>query len=556
MKSRRKHYALLIAAAMTLGGIGAPAQADIFGWARDAFKAANAAVAKYAENTANNARDAARNTAGAVARGDFDAAANEMVNLYVGWGAIGPFRDTLQDQVNAVAPEQVKKYTTIAANLHKQMEEGSAKYRAATYMSLYQTYKRDGLEAYRRMSTGDFDFSEYYRYSFLYAVATADWSNPKAIGASAERISHDQLVAYSWYASHKVGGAASGVAKNEVGLTDEAVEKGFRDLVVMLKDNPDMGAVGALVAVEYMKAAKTAQCKANSFYCSQPGQRICGSPSEQQTISVRNKTGAPLFVKVHLRANESQCENHVCDIGGTLQPEQSRMCVVFGKREEAKTQIYVQAWNPLGSATTFEPHPVQNEFPPIMPVDGGNPALQVTFNKAVGNSIDLVRKDNGRLCMDAGDLHPCSAMNVPQLRVGKWSEPPTKSAPPTWRDDHGQAICAARDRPGVGRAFQDGNGTWYCGFGFNDQEIYYNYLKTQFDFLHVDPGTVRWVGGAGDARSIRSPNGFPVCRANPGNGHMEFGWVNDNGGKTRSQCVLGWGGRSPSFDSFETLVPR
>ncbi len=29
---------------------------------------------------------------------------------------------------------------------------------------------------------------------------------------------------------------------------------------------------------------------------------------------------------------------------------------------------------------------------------------------------------------------------------------------------------------------------------------------------------------------------------------MEFGWVNNN------QCVLGWGGRSPSFPQYETLV--
>lgn len=565
---KQSRMAILTIAALAVGWLSTAARAGLFDWAYDGWKAANDAVARYAENTVDNARNAARSTAGAVARGDFDAVASEMVNLYVGWQAMNPFRDTLLDQINAVAPDQVRKYTTSATTLYKKMEEGQSSLRAKTYMNLYQTYKNDGITAYQRMSTGNFDFSEYYRYSFYYAVATADWSNPQAIGASAERIGRDQWAAYSWYSAHTWQGAAIGTMKNEVGLTDESIEKGLRDLVAMLKDNPDMGAVGALAAVEYMKAAKLAQCKVNSEYCTQSGQRICGKPSEQHTISLHNKTNAPLLAKVHVRADQSHCENHVCDMNGVLPVGGNKSCVVFGQWDTNKVQVYVQAWGPGGSSPTFTPLANQDQFPPITPEDGGYPALQWNFNKSAGNSIDLSYRNNS-LCMDAGNQHVCGNFQY-KPNLDQWvSQPPQD----TIRDARGQLMCAPKDMPGVGRAFRSGGGIgavmgggpvgWSCQFGSGGSERTYT---SNFVFLRVNPNNVLWKtpsqGGAGNIGDAVVRSQFsevmsytqytPVCRANPGGGwqHMEFGWVYEN------KCVLGWGGRSPSFPQYETLFER
>ncbi len=535
----------LVIAALAAGGVSTTTRAGLFDFGYDGWKAANAAVARYAENTVDNARSAAQNTVGAVARGDFDAVASEMVNLYVGWQAMDPFRDALLKQVNAVAPEQVRKYTTTAAAIHKQMEDGGRNLRAQTYMNLYKTYKQDGVMAYQRMSTGNFDFSEYYRYSFYYAVATADWSNPQAIGASAERIGRDQWAAYSWYSAHTVKGAAIGTMKNEIGLTDEAIEKGLRELIAMQKENPGMGAVGALAAVEYMKAAKLAQCKVNGEYCSQPGQRICGKPSEQHTISLRNKTNEPLLAKVHVRADQSQCENHVCDINGTLQPGVSKSCVVFGQWDTNKVQVYVQAWDPRGISQAFKPHPDQKEFPPIRPKEG-NPTLQARFNKSAGNSVDLNFAGN-ELCMDAGNQHVCAVSGYKFMpNRDQWlNQPPTD----TIRDARGQLACAPTNRDGVGRAFQDNNKTWYCQFGNGGHEHTYT---RDFVFLKIDPRKAQWKPGSQPSAVKSFTQDTPVCRTNPGGGwpHMEFGWVNNN------QCVLGWGGRSPSSQQYETLVAQ
>ena len=119
----------------------------------------------------------------------------------------------------------------------------------------------------------------------------------------------------------------------------------------------------------------------------------------------------------------------------------------------------------------------------------------------------------------------------------------------TIKDARGQLACSAGDRDGVGRAFQDKNGTWYCQFGNGGRELTY---KDNFVFLKADPKAVEWVQGP-SPRAVKAPTQIApgVCRANPGGGwpHKEFGWLYTWG------CVLGWGGQSPSHGDYETLVP-
>jgi|GEM_PF-5066163 len=512
---------------------------------RDGFKWANDAVAKFAENTYANAVNSARNTVNAVARGDFDGAASELILLSVGPSALGPFHDTLVDQVKAVAPPQIRKYVDGANQVVHQIDDGGRNAKAQVYKNLYNTYKNDGNALWDRVRSGNLDFSEYYKYSFYYAVATADWSNPDAAVKSAEQIGRNQWAAYSWYSSHTWKGATIGYARGEVGLTDQAIEAGAKAILLELKNNPDLGAVGVLSATSFMKAAKEAQCRANKDYCTRPDQRICGKPSEQQTMSLHNKTGQPILVKVHVVSTQTHCQNHACDMSGVLQPGENKSCVVFGKNQDDTVQVYVQAWDPRGSNPGFQPHPLQNEFPPILPEDG-YPAFQATFNKAAGNSIDIRYGYKGTLGMDCGNQHiegsdPQDRAKLPYTWGGN---PPANAV----RDDRGQLICSPRDRDGVGRAFRGNDGRWYCQFGNNGQEHTYS---SNFDYLQVDPGAVQWKGGA-DPNAIKSPQGFLVCRTNPGGGwrFMEFGWVYAYG------CVIGWGGRSPSFQSFEILAPK
>ena len=371
---------------------------------RDGFKWANDAVAKFAENTYGNAVNSARNVVGAVARGDFDGAASELILLTVGPGALGPFHDTLVDQLKAVSPVQVSRYIDGANQVVHKIDDGGRNAKAQVYKNLYNTYKNDGNALWDRVRSGNIDFSEYYRYCFFYAVATADWSNPDAAAKSAERIARDQWSAYSWYSSHTLKGATIGYARGEVGLTDQAIEAGAKALLLEIKNNPDLGAVGVLIAANFIQAGKEAQCHANKDYCIHPSQRICGKPSEQQTMSLHNKTNQPLLVKVHVVSTQSHCQNHACDMSGVLQPGDNKSCVVFGKREDNTVQVYVQAWDPRGSNPKFQPHPLQNEFPPILPEDGF-PAFQATFNKAAGNSIDIRYGRSGKLCMDCGNQH-------------------------------------------------------------------------------------------------------------------------------------------------------
>lgn len=147
--------------------------------------------------------------------------------------------------------------------------------------------------------------------------------------------------------------------------------------------------------------------------------------------------------------------------------------------------------------------------------------------------------------MDCGSQHTAGCYRF-EPNPNLWaSQPPAV----TIRDARRQLACAPKDRPGVGRAFQDANKTWHCQFGHDGREHDYT---NNFVFLSVDPKAVEWKQGP-DGRAVGSllPDA-PVCRANPGGGwpHMEFGWI------YREGCVLGWGGRSPSIPQYETLILR
>lgn len=498
-------------------------------WFKEGWAFASAAVAKYSENTYNNAVSAASNTVDAATRGDFDAVASEVVKLSVGPAALGPFRDTVLNQVNAVAPQQIKKYTETATDIMRKIDDGGKNLKGQVYMNLYKRYKNDGDTLYKRLRSGNTDFSEYYRYSLYYALATADWGHP---AASAERIARDQWAAYSWYSAHTVKGATIGTVRNEVGLTDAAIEEGLRKLVNDQAANPNLGAVGVLIATEFVRIAKEAQCRADPVYCAQPGQRICGAPTEQHTVSVGNKTNGSIWVNMHVVSTQSHCQNHVCDISGELQPGERKACAVFGRRDVEQVQINVKAYRP--GAPTDNP---------------GVPLLYTSFNKAAGNSIDILYS-GGKLCLDCGNEHVCG--NQPDWfqflpNPSHWANQPPAN---TIRDARGQFVCAAMDRPGIGRVFQDNNKQWICQFGHDGREHSYT---SNFAFLSIDPSTVDWKRGM-TPRMIRSTaQGNPaICRTNPGGGwsHMEFGWVH------RDQCVLGWGGRSPSFSAYETLFAR
>ncbi len=496
---------------------------------------------KYVVNPAETAAKSAADAASFAATYNYDGVADEVIQAMVARSSLQPFITVLESRL---IPDEIRTYTSGAGSVLKVMDDEIGTFKTTTFKSLYTTYKNDLAAAAKAGSAGD--FSAFYRYILIYGIASADWSNPNAAKASALAIARDQYAVYQWYSSHTLKGAAIGTASNkagQAGLTNEAIASGVKGIASEFQANKgqgNTGMLGALIAAQFASVAREAQCAVNPFYCAQPGQRLCGAASEQHTISLHNKTNAPLNAWVHVRANDSHCENHVCDLSGPLEPGKDKMCAVYGQWDTNKVEIYVQAWDPRGSNPRFQPHPLQNEFPPVVLVKDGNPAFQAKFNKSTRNSIDIGYDANGELCIDCG--YPTFTQ-----KPFEWAgQPPTD----TIRDARGQLACAPVDRPGVGRAFQDGNKTWYCEFGHDGKEHRYT---SNFRFLKVTPMNAKWVVGPNPRTvgSFKTP-ATPVCRANPGAGrewlHMEFGWV------YREGCVLGWGGRSPTIPQYETLV--
>lgn len=398
--------------AALLGIASQPVMADVISdFFASTWKKASEAVAAYAENTYNNARSAASSVATKTQNGDFDGVADEIIKLSVGMHAMQPFRDTLLDQVNEVAKRGgIGNYTQQAIAFEKSMETTANAGRAQIYKNLYNTYKGDGKAIYDNVKSGNLDFSEYYKYSLYYAVAHSDWSNPNAAAQSAEQIGRDQYAAYSWYQSHFAKGATIGYVRQEVGLTDQAIEDGVKELLAEAKRG-QTGPLGALIATEFFRAGKSSQCSTegdyernpNGYYCNyrHMDKRICGNPNEQHTVSLQNKAPVPVRVNVHVVSTQSHCQNNVCDLNGILQPGQGKGCAVFGRSDAGQVQIYVQAWDPRGTTRFFLPDP---RFLATSPADGV-PYIKQMFDKAAGNKIELRFGRNGELCMDAGNVH-------------------------------------------------------------------------------------------------------------------------------------------------------
>lgn len=361
----------------------------------DRFKAATEAVARYAENTVSNARQNALRAADAALSGDWDGVAREVIPLSVGPSALEPFRETMISQLNGMAPGQIKKFRAVAAkNLEVYWESNPQRAKAYGYLQYEYSYRvpkdkytatENGRYIAVELRSRQLSFSDYSWHSLNSAMTQADWSSPDAAAKSAVQIARDQWAAYSWYTLLTVGGgeAIGEGPPAKLGLTDQHIERGAADLVHRLKDNPDIGPVGALLGVEFMRAGKEAQCQTNGDYCPKPFQRICGNPRELHTMSLRNRTDKPIIVAMHVHADESHCENHDCDMTGLLAPGESRMCAVFGQWDAAKIHVRARA----SSSSIL------------------SPAFDTRFSKADGSSAELRFGRNGQLCMDVGNIH-------------------------------------------------------------------------------------------------------------------------------------------------------
>lgn len=238
--------ALLLALCLTMTFFSTPSQSACLPWNKCFYEGAF----DYFKQMA----DSAASIGNAAVHGDIDGVANGVINQLTN---AGPFRDAMFSMITDIAPGQVGQYVRVANDLRAKVEQEANGMRAQTYRNLYATYKNDASTLATRLKEGNMDFSEYYRYSFYYAVATSDWSSPEAMKASAIRIAEDQYAAYSWYSAHTVKGAAIGTARDRVGLSDEAIKDGVRRLAEEVKSNKELGKMGAIILAHFAKVAVT-----------------------------------------------------------------------------------------------------------------------------------------------------------------------------------------------------------------------------------------------------------------------------------------------------------
>lgn len=244
----KKSRLLLQALCLSLTMFSAPSQGACLPW--------NSCFYPGALDFFKQMADSAGSVGNAAVRGDIDAVANGVIDQLTN---AGPFGNAMFAMVADIAPGQVGQYVRVANDLRARVEQEANGLRAQTYRNLYATYKNDASTLISKLKEGNLSFSEYYRYNFYYAVATADWSNPDAMKASATRIAEDQYAAYSWYSSHTLKGAAIGTARNRVGLTDEAIKQGVRELAEEIKANKDLGKMGAIILAHFATVASTAR---------------------------------------------------------------------------------------------------------------------------------------------------------------------------------------------------------------------------------------------------------------------------------------------------------
>ena len=157
------------------------------------------------------------------------------------------------DRLVKVTPAQFQGITARAAKAAVEIDDHDKSIRARTYRNLYEAYKTDLDEAYRRVKEKDFDFSEYYRYIAIYDIAQQDWKKDPA--GAAHRVGADRYKAYAYFSKHTLKGAATNAARDEFGLTNEAIEKGIAEFADDLK-NLDLGVTGVAILTEFMRAGR------------------------------------------------------------------------------------------------------------------------------------------------------------------------------------------------------------------------------------------------------------------------------------------------------------
>lgn len=265
--------------------------------------------------------------------------------------------------------------------------------------------------------------------------------------------------------------------------------------------------------------------------------------ANRHTINVKNLSGEKWRVTMNVQLASPPCVTYTnnvyktgcsCQVEGVLLPGETKSCSAHGLPSDQKNQAFIHLVAYLA--------------------DTNYKVFDIKFDQAAGDHVELYMGPNGKATLDCGNIHYSAYVFKFELNPAEWVvQPPTN----TIRDARGQLACAARDLPGIGRAFQDNNKTWYCQFGQGGQQREIRWLvgdqPGQFYFLNINPAVVEWKPGT-TTRAVRSitPTNPVVCRTNPGGGwpHQEFGWV------YQDRCVLGWGGQSPAFPQYETLNYR
>lgn len=239
---------LLLALFISMSMFAPPASAACWPWNKCFYNDASAFFKQMA--------DSATSIGNAAMRGDIDGVASGVISNLANAGA---FSDVMFSKITDIAPGQVGQYVRVAGDIRNRIEREANGMRAQAYQNLYRTFKNDATVLTNKLKDRDFDFSEYYRYNFYYAVATSDWSNPTAMKASAKRIAEDQYAAYSWYQAHTWKGAAIGTVRNRVGLTDDAIINGVSGLAKEIKANKDLGTMGAVILAHFASVASAAR---------------------------------------------------------------------------------------------------------------------------------------------------------------------------------------------------------------------------------------------------------------------------------------------------------
>ncbi|ABB23888.1 hypothetical protein [Pelodictyon luteolum] len=210
-----------------------------------AYKKAKSA----ASSAAKIAGDSAVKAGTMAASADYDKVADIVIDAA---SNPAPFRNAVLDELSKLPPGKLGELSGSAAGVYKNIDDQYGEAKAATYKSLYKTYKGDLQELIRRAKEKDFDISEYRKYSLYYGIATADWSNPTK---AATEIAKNQYTAFSFYSKHTLRGTATTETRNHIGLTNERIAEGLKELQEELK-GINAGKAGLAIMSEFMGSAR------------------------------------------------------------------------------------------------------------------------------------------------------------------------------------------------------------------------------------------------------------------------------------------------------------